>query len=220
MTFANWRYAGGHEGAAHAPQPGRVAHAHARARGASTCPPASSPRLPSPLPPTLPLVTHRPWWQIYDEYFSARDATIVFVLSRMRVVDEEAKGAAAKLESLSLEDFYEALCRVALLKALPTDDEIDDAGCADAGAFLLGLREEGQSDFDDWVEEWNAAHDGGDDPLVKATQPPERCVHHLIMVLVRTIEHMVAPNPDDDGDLQVSAKEMKRVMMEVRGGGD
>ena len=40
--------------------------------------------------------------------------------SRMRVVDDTARKSRPKLESLSLEDFYEALIHVALMKATPT----------------------------------------------------------------------------------------------------
>lgn len=43
--------------------------------------------------------------ELIDEQFSARDATIVFVLSRMRVVDEEDGRSLRKIENLSLEDW-------------------------------------------------------------------------------------------------------------------
>ena len=38
--------------------------------------------------------------ELLDNYFTARDATVVFVLSRMRVVDEEKRSSRAKPTSL------------------------------------------------------------------------------------------------------------------------
>ena len=65
---------------------------------------------------------------LLDDSFSMRDATVVFVLSRMRVIDEKGKDAELKLQNLGVHDFYEAILRVACLKALPTDDEIAEVG--------------------------------------------------------------------------------------------
>lgn len=56
-----------------------------------------------------------------------KDAVLAFVWSRHRVVDERLKASRIKMENLSLEDFYEALMRVAVVKALPTDDELTEA---------------------------------------------------------------------------------------------
>lgn len=110
----------------------------------------------------------------------------------MRVVDEEAKSANAKLENLSLEDFYEALCRVALLKALPTDEEIVNAGCADAGDFVLEKKQMNAdrklSDYEAWVVAWHARC--AKEPIVKASQPPERCLDHLITLMLRTVKRI------------------------------
>ena len=63
---------------------------------------------------------------LLDDSFTVRDATLVFVLSRMRVIDEKGKDAELKLQNLCIDDFYEALLRVACLKALPTDAEIEE----------------------------------------------------------------------------------------------
>ena len=65
---------------------------------------------------TGPARAHRP-----DNNVTLRDANWIFVLSRMRVVDEMGgKKAQLKLENLSLEDCFEALVRFACTKALPT----------------------------------------------------------------------------------------------------
>ena len=62
--------------------------------------------------------------RLLDDHVTLRDANWVFVLSRMRVVDEMGgKRAELKLENLSLEDCYEAIVRFACIKALPTVSE-------------------------------------------------------------------------------------------------
>ena len=98
--------------------------------------------------------------------------------------------------------WYEAICRVAVCKALPTDDEVEAAGFEDAGAFLLALRES-PSDYKQWVDDWNEAHDS---PIVKATQPAIRCLEHLILLIVRTVE---ANSKDKDKNKKLSKKEIK-----------
>eukprot|EP00966_Prymnesium_polylepis_P156309 3611173-Prymnesium_polylepis.1 len=42
---------------------------------------------------------------------------------------------------ISLEDFYDALVRMATMMTLPTDDDVKQHGHSDAGAMLLDLSE-------------------------------------------------------------------------------
>ena len=65
--------------------------------------------------------------ELIDGEFTQREAILAFVWSRHRVIDERIKGSRVKLTNLSLEDFYEALMRVSVMKALPTDDELTEA---------------------------------------------------------------------------------------------
>ena len=104
------------------------------------------------MPPTvtyrylpLPTVTYRclqvcrdmDWFQTD---FTQREFSLTFLWARMRVIDETPAKSRVKLTQLSFEDFLEALVRVACIKTLPTQEEIFDAGHADAGAFMLALQ--------------------------------------------------------------------------------
>ena len=95
-------------------------------------------------------------FDLIDQEFTVREASLAFLWSRMRVVDDTSKHSKLRLENLSLEDFYEALIHVALMKALPTDWEIEEAGMDDAGEFILRMRETNASEFRKWSLE-NAA---------------------------------------------------------------
>lgn len=44
------------------------------------------------------------------------------------------------MRSLSFEDFFEALVHVSLMKALPTDEEVEEAGALDAGVLIRRLK--------------------------------------------------------------------------------
>ena len=147
---------------------------------------------------------------LFDAHFTQRDATVVFVLSRMRTIDEQGEGVALKLENLSLEDYYEALTRISVMKALPTDAEVADAGAADVGEFILELQEI-PSDFLAWVDDWNAEHSA---PIIKATQPAHRALNGLIVLMVRTVEstleRLEQGSTQKGGNLQVSKKELTK----------
>jgi len=150
-----------------------------------------------------------PEWQemvreldLLDDVFTVRDATVIFVLSRMRCADEEAKSSVLRMHNLSLEDWFEALCRVAVIKALPTDDEVQAASAIDAGDFILELKES-PLDYDEWAEAWYSTHTT---PMMKATQPAHRCLSHLVLLMVRTIEGITTNQ--DAHDQKVTKKEM------------
>ena len=76
-----------------------------------------------------------------------RDATLCYAWSRMRYVDEEHKASRAKMTHLAFEDFLEALCRVAGLLALPTDEEVTAAGSAHAGEYCKVMERDLPDDY-------------------------------------------------------------------------
>ena len=70
-----------------------------------------------------------------------RDARLCFACSRMAVIDSRTQKGNDKENNLPFEGFLEALCRLSMLKALPSDEELEETGCADAGIFLQRLQE-------------------------------------------------------------------------------
>lgn len=76
---------------------------------------------------------------LIDTQFGLDDATGSFIWSRMRAIVESADASRAKIIQLSFEDFLEALVRVAAAKAMPTDSDLEEAGAADSGQYLLDL---------------------------------------------------------------------------------
>ena len=146
-------------------------------------------------------------FNLIDKEFTVRDASLAFVWSRMRVIDDTAKRSRAKLENLSVEDFYEALIHVSMMKALPTDEEIADADAEDAGDFLIRMRAENPAGIDVWIAA-NAAR--WDSP---PRQPTHRCLAHLLSLLMRTVLEHVRVNPPKPGEkLVVSQKQCRQFL--------
>ena len=56
-----------------------------------------------------------------------RNTILCFVWARMKYIDEQSDKGRIKWTHLSFEDFLEALCRLACLKAFPDDAEIAEA---------------------------------------------------------------------------------------------
>lgn len=112
-----------------------------------------------------------------------RDARLAFVWSRMCVIDNRSELSYLRDNQLPFEGFIEAICRVAALKALPTDAEISDAGCSHAGSFLKHLSSSDPAAYELFLQERRAPW--GELPSV---QPIARCVAHTLALLISTIE--------------------------------
>ena len=73
--------------------------------------------------------------------------------------------------------------RVSVLKALPTDDEIQAAECSNAFEYLKQLRANDEDEYKallrDRQTEWGH---------VSTFQPVARCVFHLCVLIIGTIE--------------------------------
>ena len=100
-----------------------------------------------------------------------------------------------RLVGLPFEGFLEALCRVAVLKALPTDEEITAGGYMHAGDMLVCLRDDDPPAYKALIRAhanpWGAwAVEGG------LRQPTCRCVEHVLTMIIHTIE--VSTRGEDD----------------------
>ena len=99
----------------------------------------------------------------------------------MVVVDDSSAVGHLRETHITFEGFCEALCRVAVLKALPTDEEIDEAESADAGAYMEELRARDATSYTRMLQERQVAW--GEEP----PQPEERCVAHLLAIIMKRV---------------------------------
>jgi len=116
-----------------------------------------------------------------------RDALLSFAWSRMLVIDGATDHGAQKETNLPFEGFLEALCRISVLKALPTDEERAaravqlGADCPDAPSYISSLRIEDELAYDAWLGA-NAIEWGGE-----PRQPLDRCLVQLLALIVHTM---------------------------------
>ena len=135
-----------------------------------------------------------------DGQFTEREAGLCFILARMRVAVEKTTPGRAKLLQLSFEDFLEALVRVAVTKALPTDDECKAAVAADGGELMMRLHAGEQSVLVAFVDAHDVAWG------VRQVQRPDRAVHHLVTWMLRRIDGKPS---GPTSDLKLTAQEVK-----------
>ena len=85
------------------------------------------------------------------------------------------------------EGFLEALCRLAAIKSLPTDEEIAEKGCRDAGEYVLMMKRDDATrpEFEQMLRNRRIGWGG------KLSQPLDRCVAHTLSILVRSIEDSI-----------------------------
>ena len=124
-------------------------------------------------------------------------AKLIFLWSRLRSFEQKAQYTAAeireaetRLRHLALGDFLEALVRLATLIALPTDEEIVEAGANDAGDFLIAMQRDQPSAFKEFVETHRPTArsvDGLGWHKAELAETP-RLVNHLIKLIVKTVE--------------------------------
>lgn len=122
--------------------------------------------------------------EIIDEDLSMDDAKLIFVWSRMQVIDEDTVVNRQKLENLSFWDFLEAIVRAANYKALPTDEELEAEGHEDAFSMLFELKKNDRDNYELFLEKVGAR-----EWWQSPRQPIARAVEHLLNVMMRTLNH-------------------------------
>ena len=126
---------------------------------------------------------------------TSTQATQAFAWSRVRCARSWSHRQEIRIRHLMFEDFSEALVRVASIVPLPTLAEVEQAGTADAGEFLLALRCNAPDAFRQFVAHRTSGW--GEAP----PQRIHRCVEHLL-ALVRRV---VTANSSDDPDRSFKA---------------
>ena len=124
-----------------------------------------------------------------------RDVTLCFSWSRMCVGDSKTLGGLKRDSNLPFEGFLEAICRMAMMKALPTDEEILAAECEDAAVYLARLELSDTIAYEQLLQRktpWGAD---------QKRQPPDRCVAHLIAIMLRAIK--VDKSQDDGSEVEL-----------------
>ena len=129
----------------------------------------------------------------------------------MLTIDEQHEKSRIKWTHLSFEDFLEALCRLACLKAYPTDKEIEDYGAQDAPRYLHALEMDDPPEYERLQRmhgaQWGRPSD---------RQPVHRSVEHLCHYLTWRVQGgkeggAVAAGDYSVTDLQVKAFLFARV---------
>ena len=122
--------------------------------------------------------------RFFNADFTAREANLIFVCSRMRTLEAESKATRIRHSHMGFTDFLEALVRISMSKTLPTDSEIDEAGVRDAHQFVIDMQARGE--WDDFMvmnpAQWDAS----------PRQPIERCVAHVCSMMIGTIQTVVS----------------------------
>ena len=132
-----------------------------------------------------------------------RDAVLCFIMSRMAVVDSESERGQIKESNLTFEGFLEAVARMSVLKAWPTEEDLLRSGCADAGVYMLKLRKDPEK-FHELMLTRNV--DWGCTPPL----PKWQCVENMVMMMIRSVEHLLGTGSDDEKQPALDAREMKR----------
>ena len=145
----------------------------------------------------------------------------IFLWSRLRSLSKRSLDAEIQLRHLTFTDFLEALVRLSMNCALPTDDDIEETGASDAGEFLLAMRSKEPTAYKKFLKSHKPAFTDpdGSDYDEHAKQPVWRCIEHLIKLIVRTIEHSTSAKHDASAaDGVVQAEEAAKFLKQRLGG--
>ena len=160
---------------------------------------------------------------IESKQLSLPQAKYIFIWSRIRSAPDLSEKSEMRLRHLFPVDFLEALVRMAITLALPTDMDIEEAGAADAGELLLAMQAESPKAYDKFLASHRPTHrdPDGSDFDEHASQPVWRCVEHTIKLLVRTIEYNTSAIKDASAaDGVVQSEEAAKFMRKRTSGID
>ena len=138
---------------------------------------------------------------LIDKDITERDVTLCFAWSRFYVPEKKSLKAMIRIRSLDFLGWLEALVRLAMLKALPTEEEIDLTFCKNAGEWLdekFGMPEYKEV-MDTRATPWGQ---------VPAYQPAHISVRQMVQLFIHRIEKELAGQGVGDGT--ITAREVTR----------
>jgi hypothetical protein len=135
---------------------------------------------------------------VESEQLSVGAAKNIFLWSRIRTLRDRSERAEGRLRHMHFLDFLEALVRVSIMSAMPTDMDLSEAGATDAGEFLLAMQANAPKAYRSFLETHRPQFQDpdGSDYETHALQPVWRCVDHMLKLIVRTIEHATSARND------------------------
>ena len=136
---------------------------------------------------------------LIDKDLTERAAVLAFIWSRMKVIDERSIASQKKLAGLGFEDFLEALCRIAIMKAWPDDYDFKESGCKDGWQYVCELKANDPKTHAKLLKERQIPWNG--EPWLFS----HHCVSHLVCGLIRVIDTATSRNPNG----RISLKEAR-----------
>jgi len=140
-----------------------------------------------------------------------RRSYLIFVHSRMAVIDESTRKGQDTNTQLPFEGFAEAIVRVAEIKALPSDREMRRTGYQVPGEFLGAMLGQGGAIFNEWLRKAQLMRQQN------RVDPIWRRVDMLILLLVSIVQFGVEKLPGGASlllrgspDERLSYEEVKR----------
>uniref|UniRef100_A0A7S2NT92 Uncharacterized protein n=1 Tax=Haptolina brevifila TaxID=156173 RepID=A0A7S2NT92_9EUKA len=100
----------------------------------------------------------------------------------MKVIDENSPASRKRLGGLDFVDFLEALCRLALQKAWPSNDVLAKSDCVDALQYLTKLKVDDPAAHRALMEERAVPWDA--EPFLR----PAQCIENMVKGLIREVE--------------------------------
>lgn len=115
-----------------------------------------------------------------------------------------------KEHNIPFEGFLECLCHLCQLKSLPTTQEIaeryGEAG-GDAGAFVLDLKASDEQAYAEFLRSAERHIEWGETPPA-GFEPAEVRLHHLVTLIVATVERGGKHGSQGAGDGELSEQEV------------
>ncbi|KAL3920313.1 MAG: hypothetical protein SGPRY_005296 [Prymnesium sp.] len=138
--------------------------------------------------------------RFFSNDLSVREATLIFVWSRMRVIPQEDDMSEIRNSQMTFFDFLEAMVRVSMCKSLPLEERFEDLPSVDVHAFMVNVQVRSflflttaRGDWDKFV----ATHSVK--PGIPPLQPVQRCLKLMMSLIVSTIR-TVTSSPGAPGE--------------------